>query len=184
MNYLIIGIILTVLGIVVTGYGTFTQNKETKVFQDTITDLTKKLTKPEINVLEIKENNNGIDSYFVIRAQNTGNNDCYNAKLIIDSHNSPLGKHFMIQSFGKLPKGASENYKIPLFQSEIMAKSAEPDIKKEFENIFLKKYKNNEIAIVIFYHFEYEWNDETLESSKFSITKPNNEKPINNVHER
>jgi len=177
MNYLIIGIILTVLGIVFTGYGTFTLNKETKEFQDTMTDMTRKATKPEINVLGIVESNNGIDSYFIIKAKNTGGNDCFNAKLIIDRHNSPLGKNFIIQSFAKLPKGDLANYKIPLFQSEIMVKFAEPDIKKEFENNFLRRYQNNDLAIVIFYHFEYEWNDETLKSSQFLIVKSINKKP-------
>lgn len=166
MIYMIIGIILALAGLALAGYGIFKSE-----------DSFRRLTKPEINVLGIEENNNGIDSYFVIKAKNTGNNDCFNAKLIIDSHNSPLGKNFMIQSFGKLPKGASENYKIPLFQSEIMAKSAEPDIKKEFENNFLIRYKNDESAIVIYFHFEYEWNDETLKSSQFLIVKSINEKP-------
>jgi hypothetical protein len=181
MNYLIIGIILTVLGIVFTGYGTITKNKETKEFQDTIIDLTEKLTKPEINVLGIEENlNNGINSYFVIKAKNTGGNDCFDAKLIIDRHNSPLGKNFAIQSIEKFPKGASVDYKIPLFQSMVMAKLAETDItgvNKEFKNNFLKRYQNNEAAIVIFYHFEYKWNDETLKSSQFLIVKSINEKP-------
>ena len=88
MIYIIIfGIFLTVAGIVVTGIGTFTQYKETKESQKELislsnqnADLTKKLinisedsfrrlTKPEINVLRIEENlNNGINSYFVIKA--------------------------------------------------------------------------------------------------------------------
>lgn len=174
MIYMIIGIILAVAGLALAGYGIFKSE-----------DSFRRLTKPEINVLRIEENlNNGINSYFVIKAQNTGNNDCFNATLIIDRHNSPLGKNFMIQSFGKLPKGALVNYKIPLFQSEIMAKLAEPDIKKEFENNFLKRYQNNEVAIIIFYHFEYEWNDETLKSSQFFIFKPNNEKPYSSSSEK
>ena len=177
MIYITIGIILTVLGIAFTGYGRFTLNREAKEFQDTMTDMTKKATKPEINVLGIVESNNGIDSYFVIKAQNTGNNSCFNVKLIIDRHNSPLGKNFAIQSIEKFPKGASVDYKIPMFQSMVMAKIAEPDIKKEFENNFLKRYQNNESAIVIFYHFEYKWNDEALKSSQFVIVKSVNEKP-------
>jgi len=181
MNYLIIGIILTVLGIVFTGYGTITKNKETKEFQNTIIDLTEKLTKPEINVLGIEENiNNGINSYFVIKAKNTGGNDCFDAKLIIDRHNSPLGKNFATQSIEKFSKGVSVDYKIPLFQSMVMAKLAETDItgvNKEFKNNFLKRYQNNEVAIVIFYHFEYKWNDEILKSSQFLIVKSINEKP-------
>ena len=90
----------------------------------------------------------------------------------------------MIQSFEKLSKGALVNYKIPLFQSQTMAKLAELDIKKEFENNFLKRYQNNEVAIVIFYHFEYEWNEETLKSSQFFILKPNNEKPYSSSSEK
>ena len=69
------------------------------------------------------------------------------------------------------------DHKIPLFQSEIMAISAEPDIKKEFENNFLKRYQNDESAIVIFFYFKYEWNDETLKSSQFLIVKSINKKP-------
>ena len=88
MIYMIIGIILAVAGLALAGYGIFKSE-----------DSFRRLTKPEINVLGIEENNNGIDSYFVIKAQNTGNNDCFDAKLIIDKHNSPLGKNFMIQSF-------------------------------------------------------------------------------------
>ncbi|MBA7548843.1 hypothetical protein ES705_41311 [subsurface metagenome] len=88
-----------------------------------------------------------------------------------------MGKNFAIQSIEKFPKGILVDYKIPMFQSMVMAKLAEPDIKKEFENNFLKRYQNNELIIVIFYHFEYEWNDETLKSSQFSIVKSINGKP-------
>lgn len=140
-------------------------------------DRFRRLTKPEINVFRIEENLNlRTNSFFLVRAKNTGNNDCTDARLIIDRHNSPLGRSFMIQSFRKLPKDTQVEYKIPLFQSDIFLQIARSEEKEEFENIFLKRYLNNEIAVVIHFHFEYQWNGETLKSSQFSIVKTNNQK--------
>lgn len=143
-----IGIILTIAGIIFTGIGTYLQNQETKVFQDTITglsratkenqeenttysrknielaeklveqteksnqeltelsiknsELTQKLTElsedrfrrltiPTMSVIKVEEVlDKGINSYLKVFVKNTGNNECFDSRMYIDRHNSPL----------------------------------------------------------------------------------------------
>lgn len=136
----------------------------------------RRLSIPSMNVLGIEENLSlGANSYFKIIAKNTGNSDCFDARLLVDRHNSPLASPGLltIQSFKKVPKDAIFEYKIPIFQSDFMVLK---DKEQEFET-FMKKFNDNEAAIIIFFHFEYEWNDETLKSSQYSIIKSTNKKP-------
>lgn len=150
----------------------------TQKLTDLSEDRFRRLTIPVMNVLRIEEVLGlGINSYFKIIAKNTGNNDCQNARLIIDRHNSPLVNRSEIQSFVKVPKDVLVEYKIPRFQSDLMERSAEGEKRQDFETNFLKRFMDGQVAIVIFYHFEYEWKGETLRSSQFSIVKSNNEKP-------
>lgn len=195
MTYLIIGLVLTGVGIGFTVFGTFKQGKEAQEFQSQVIEsqtksielsekLTKisedkfyQLTKPVVNVIKVEENSKlGLKSVFKILAKNTGNNDCFNAKLIIDKHNSPLVGTAEIQSFTKIPKETMVEYTIPMFQSDLMMQIQGKEVKKEFEDIFLKRFQDGESAIVVFFHFEYEWNDETLKSSQFSILKSKGQK--------
>lgn len=137
----------------------------------------RKLTIPSMNVLSIEEDLSlGVNSYFKIIAKNTGNNDCFDARMLIDRHNSSLVSGSEIQNFVKVPKDAIVEYKIPLFQSDLMAQIADKNKKIEFEN-FLTRFQNDETAIVVFFHFEYEWNNETLKSSQYSIVKSGKRKP-------
>lgn len=230
MAYIVIGIGLTISGIIFTGIGTYLQNQETKDFQDTSTNLStqtnnkqdeisnyskknvelaeklalqteqsnkelsllsnknaeltqkltqiseekfRKLTMPSMNVIRIEEFLDlGVNSYLKITAKNTGNNDCFDARLLVDRHNSPTAKpgFLTIQSFTKVPKQAVVEYKIPLFLSEIIARVGDETLKPELSEFF-ERYNNNRTAIIIFFHFEYEWNDETLKSSQYSIVK-------------
>lgn len=133
----------------------------------------RKLTIPSLNVLSIGEDLSlGDKSYFKIIARNTGNNDCLDCRLLVDRHNSPFAKpgFLTIQNIKKVPKDAIVEYKIPLFQSDIIVNVANDEQKKEYSD-FLKRYNNDESAIVVFFHFEYEWNNETLKSSQYSIVK-------------
>lgn len=137
----------------------------------------RRLTIPSMNVVNIEENiNKGLKSYFKIIAKNTGNNDCLDARLIIDKHTSPLVGSAEMQSFTKVPKDGSVAYTIPLFQSDLMVSIADAETKKEFDNVFLKNYQTGQMFIIIFFHFEYEWNNETLKSSQYTIVKSVNEK--------
>lgn len=138
----------------------------------------RKLTIPSLNVLRIEEELSlGVNSYFKVIVKNTGNNDCFDCRLLVDRHNSPFAKpgFIGIQNFKKVPKDAIVEYKIPLFQSEIIVNVSNDNQKKEFSD-FLNRYNNDETAIVVFFHFEYEWNDETLKSSQYSIVKSKNRK--------
>lgn len=138
----------------------------------------RKLTIPSLNVLRIEEDLSlGDNSYFKIIARNTGNNDCLDCKLLVDRHNSPFAKpgFLTIQNFKKVPKDAIVEYKIPLFQSDLIVNVANDEQKREYSD-FLKRYNNDESAIVVFFHFEYEWNNETLKSSQYSIVKSKNRK--------
>lgn len=233
MIFIVIGIFLTIAGIVFTGVGTYLQNQETRDFQNTITSLStqisekqdeiseyskenvelaeklalqteksnneltqlsnrnveltqklteiseerfRKLTIPSMNVLRIEEKLDlGVNSYLKIITRNTGNNDCLDACLLVDRHNSPSAKpgFLPIQNFTKVPKDAVVEYKIPLFQSESFASVANDDQKKEFSD-FYNRYNDDKTAIVILFHFEYKWNNETLKSSQYSIVKTKN----------
>ena len=133
----------------------------------------RKLTMPSMNVIRIEEFLDlGVNSYLKITAKNTGNNDCFNARLLVDKHNSPTAKpgFLTIQSFTKVPKDAVVEYKIPLFLSEIIASVGDETLKSELSEFF-ERFNNNRTVIIIFFHFEYEWNKETLKSSQYSIVK-------------
>lgn len=193
MIYLIIGMVLTAIGIVFTVFGTIKQEEDAQKFQaqviksqDKSIELSEKLakineerfyrlTRPEMNILRVEEIGHGIQSKFKIIAKNTGNNDCLNSKLIIDRHNSPLVGKAEIKSFAKVPKDSIVEYTIPIFQSDLAARVQDETIITEFNNVFLKRFNNSESAIIVFFHFEYIWNDDTLKSSQYSIIKSNNQ---------
>lgn len=229
MIYIVIGIILTIAGIIFTGFGTYLQSQETKDFQNTITGLTiqssekqdeisassrknielaeklaaqteksnkeltdlsiknseltskltemsedrfRRLTIPSMNVVNVEQVlDKGINSYLKVFVKNTGNNECFDARMYIDRHSSPLISYSEIQSFVKVPKDEIVIYKIPLIQSEIFARFIDKSEKEELGSSFIARLQKGEIAIVIHFHFEYEWNNETLKSSQFSIIK-------------
>jgi hypothetical protein len=150
----------------------------TKKLTDLSEERFRKLTIPTLNVLKIEENLSlGLNSYFKIIAKNTGNNDCLDARLYVDRHNSPFAKpgFLTIQNFKKVPKSEIVEYKIPLFQSGIIVNVANDEQKSEYSD-FLKRYNNDELAVIVFFHFEYEWNNETLKSSQYSIVKSKDRK--------
>ena len=130
-----------------------------------------------MNVVNIKEVNNGVDSYFRIFVKNTGNNDCYDAHLLVDRHNSPLAKPGLLTktNFLKVPKNEVVEYKIPVFQSDLSNTISNKDQRNEFEK-FVNRYQNDETAVVIFFHIEYNWNEEDLKSSQYTIIKSINNK--------
>ena len=193
MTYLIIGMVITAIGICFTVIGTIQQNSETEKFQNEVKisqalnleisekltkvteDKFKQLTKP-INVIGCKDFvDKGIESYFEIIAKNTGNNDCVNAELIIDSHSSPLASHKEIRSFSKVPKDSILSCKIPTFISHFKSKIITKEEVEEFKNSFYKTYLEDGIAIVIYFHFEYEWNSDIFKSSQYVLVKSNNQ---------
>lgn len=233
MIYIVIGIVLTIAGIIFTGLGSYMQNKETNVFQHTITGLSlqssekqdeistysrknielaeklaeqteksnkeltrlsiknseltqrlteisedrfRRLTIPSMNVIRVEEDlSHGLNSFFKIVAKNTGNNDCSDARLIIDRHNSPMVSTSEIQNFTKVPKDDTVEYSIPIFQSDLMVRISNEDTKQDFKDNFLKKFKENEM-VIIFFHFEYQWGKETLKSSQYNIFRSKTDK--------
>lgn len=187
--------ILTGIGIVFTVIGTLKQNKETEKFQEEVIrtqakslelsekltkiseDKFKQLTKPSMNAIGCNEHlTNGIESYFDIIAKNTGNNDCENSKLIIDKHSCPIGFFGEITNYKKVPKDSSVIYKIPLFMSTLKRKTMTKEEVEEFKNNYFKRYLENSIALVIHFHFEYEWNNETFKSSQYTLVKTNDQR--------
>ena len=133
----------------------------------------RKITIPSLNAIKIEENLSlGKDSYFKIYVKNTGNNDCFECRLLVDRHNSPFAKpgFLMVQNFKKIPKDEIFEFTIPIFQSNLFSRVANEEQNKQYSH-FLNRYSNNEAAIVVYFHFEYEWNNETLKSSQYSIVK-------------
>ncbi len=141
----------------------------------------RKLTVPSLNVLRVEENSKSdLNSYFKIIVKNTGNNDCTNASLIIDKHNSPfvpLDHLAVMSTLDKLPKDATQEYIIPFFQNDLASKVADDNKKKEFQE-FIKNFQSDKIAIVVMFHFDYQWNNETLSSSQYTIVKMVNRPPF------
>ena len=194
MTFLILGMALTAIGIVFTVIGTFKQGKEAEAFQNQVIEsqnksielsekLTKiseekfdKLTKAELNVVDLIEIEDIDYPSFYIKTKNTGNNDAFNCELIIDKHNSPLVGNSEIQSFKKIPKDEFMVYKIPLLKSSILSKIAHSNDKNDFE-IFKEKFYKSEVPVIIFFHFEYEWNNQKYKSSQYSIVKEHKRKP-------
>ena len=194
MTFLILGMVLTAIGIVFTVIGTFKQGEEAEAFQNQVIEsqnksielsekLAKiseekfnKLTKAELNVIDLIEIENNESPYFKIKTKNTGNNDAFNCELIIDKHNSPLVSISEIQLFKKIPKDEIMIYNIPILKSSIFNKIAHSNDKDEFE-IFKDKFYKNEIPVIIFFHFEFEWNNQKYKSSQYSIVKEYNRRP-------
>lgn len=195
MTYLIIGMILTGVGIGFTVIGTLQQNKEAEKFQDEVIksqekslelserltkfseDRFKQLTKPSINVIGCEEYLTfGLDSYFKIIARNTGNNDCENSRLIIDKHSSPLGLLSEITSYTNVPKDSTVFYPIHLFISNLGKRIFKKEEVEEFKTDYYKRYLENITSLVIHFHFEYEWNEEILKSSQYTLVKTNNQR--------
>lgn len=67
-------------------------------------------------------------------------------------------------------------YNIPILKSSIFNKIAHSNDKDEFE-IFKDKFYKNEIPVIIFFHFEFEWNNQKYKSSQYSIVKEYNRRP-------
>jgi len=196
MTYLIIGMVLTAIGIVFTVVGTFKQGKESQDFQIQVIesqkqsielsekltkiseDKFKQLTKPVLNVIRVEEKLDlGLDSFFSILVKNTGNNDCFNAQLIIDRHNSPLISRSEITRFVKIPKDSIVEYQIRKFKTDLLLQFADQERQNDFKEKFYNRFNNEELSIVIFFYFEYDWNNEKLKSSQYSLLKSKNQKP-------
>jgi hypothetical protein len=190
MNYTIIGLVFTALGIIFTIVGTLKQDNDTQKFQNTVIttqsknielseklaklneEKFKQLTKPEINIANWAElNSNSENAIVKIIVKNTGNNDCFNCKLIIDKTNSPLGSINEIVSFNKVPKGINLEYSLPIFKSKISNKIASEAELQDFRKVFFEKYLQGGNAAVIHFHFEFTWNDEEFKSSQFTLIK-------------
>lgn len=195
MTYLIIGMVLTAIGIVFTVVGTFKQGKESQEFQVQVIETQKKsielseklakisedkfnqLTRPVMNVVQVEENLDlELNSYFRVFAKNTGNNDCFNVELIIDRHTSPMISPSEIERFVKIPKGATVEFQIRMFKTDFMLQVAEEQKIKDFKEKFYNRFMNEEMSIIVLFHIEYDWNGEKLKSSQYYLIKSKNQR--------
>jgi hypothetical protein len=134
----------------------------------------KNLAKPKVNIVNFSEPKAGtetIESVLKIKVSNTGNDDCFNVRLIMNFHNSPsvLPKRVAFTSFQIIPKGHEKEYSIPMFKSKVWGEKEIPNLDKLMP--FFESYTRRENSLLIKFHFEYEWDGKTHKTEEYYAIK-------------
>jgi len=167
MAFLVIGSVLTVLGIIATITGTVLQSKETNEYR--IRSL-----KPMLNIIDYSFNYNKFDNpYFTVKLINSGNENCTSLAVLIEDINLPLFKKRVIERYSTLPNGTEMNFRIYPFDKNIEEKSTNEVAIQEYKKCINRFHEGN-LGVIVKFCIHYEWNENFYRTDTYKIIKVKN----------